>query len=306
MKKYRVNNDNTDDTELDENARVFQLVIQPVLVMYQLLFRYVLIVVFFESVYQIMTQMHASCNGFYDGEQRLVSIIIQAKNDDVCQMEINDDNKDYLSNRDVDAWLHYFVNPNNGEIPEDELNYQTSKINSTEATSAMKWKGLVRRLRSDMNNEYHEETGVVVQVIMPNDHSKQDQHNQRKQLKRCDHTYTNKEDHIETRDDDETKVGMYMDDHLKQGVQSNRHDSLKPEQNYCFSSINRINYDEQDQSDRNPSLPNDDVDSGNDNGNTHSFTIDDTHSFTNISEPASRYDSQIKGIPTAAVAAELN
>ena len=32
--------------------------------------------VLFESVYQIMTQMHASCNGLYDGEQRLLSIII--------------------------------------------------------------------------------------------------------------------------------------------------------------------------------------------------------------------------------------
>ena len=59
-----------------------------------------------------------------------------------------------------------------------------------EKTSIMKWKKLVRRLRSDTNDEYHEETidfwktKVVVQVIMPNDYSKQDQHNQRKPLKR--------------------------------------------------------------------------------------------------------------------------
>ena len=50
-----------------------------------------------------------------------------------------------------------------------------------------------------MNDEYHKKTidvwkpKVVVQVVMPNNHSKQDQHNQR-QLKRCDHTGTNKED----------------------------------------------------------------------------------------------------------------
>merc|ERR1712238_182174 len=88
----------------------------------------------------------------------------------------------------------------------------------------------------------------AVQAVMPNDHSKQDQHNQRKQLKRCDHTDTNKEDHIETRDDDETKVVMSTDDHLKQGVQSNRYDSLDQEQNYRVGSINRIDYDGQGQS----------------------------------------------------------
>ena len=69
-------------------------------------------------------------------------------------------------------------------------------------------------------------------------------------MKRCDHTDTNKENHIETRNDDETKVVMYTDDHLKQGVQSNRYDSLEQEQNYCFGSINRIDYDGQGQSDR--------------------------------------------------------
>ena len=69
-----------------------------------------------------------------------------------------------------------------------------------------------------MNDEYHKETKVVVQVIMSNDYSKQDQHNQRKLLKRYDHTDTNKEDHIETRDDDRIKVVMSMNDHLKQGV----------------------------------------------------------------------------------------
>ena len=55
----------------------------------------------------------------------------------------------------------------------------------------MKWKILVRRLRSDMNDEYEYrketidvwKTKVVVQVVMPNDHSKQDQTNQKKELK---------------------------------------------------------------------------------------------------------------------------
>ena len=107
-----------------------------------------------------------------------------------------------------------------------------------------------------MNNEYHEatidiwKTKVVVHVIMPNDHSKQDQHSQRKQLKRCDHTDSNKEDHIETRDDNNTIVVMSTDDHLKQGVQSKRYDSLEQEQNYCVGSINKIDYDGQGQSDR--------------------------------------------------------
>ena len=156
-----------------------------------------------------------------------------------------------------------------------------------------------------MKDECHKETKVVVQVIIiPNDYSKQDQYNQRKQLKQCDHTDTNKEDYIETRDDDETKVVMYMDDHLKQGVQSNQYDSLKQEQNYCFGSINRIDYDEQGQSDDDPSLLDDDDDSGNDSNDTHSFTI--IFESNDTSEPASRYDSRIRGISTATVAPELN
>ena len=65
----------------------------------------------------------------------------------------------------VDIYSYYFDISNNGEIPDDELNYQTSNINSIEETSTMKWKIMVRQLGSDMN-----------------DHSKQDQHNQRKQL----------------------------------------------------------------------------------------------------------------------------
>ena len=52
-------------------------------------------------------------------------------------MEIHNDNKDSLSNRDADARLHYFVNSNNGEIPEDELNYQTSQVDSKEMTSTI-------------------------------------------------------------------------------------------------------------------------------------------------------------------------
>ena len=100
-------------------------------------------------------------------------------------MEIHNDNKDYLSNRDVDARWYYFDISNNGEIPEDKLNYQTSNINSIEETSTMKWKILIKQLRSGMNDEYHKETidvwttTVVVQIVMPNDHSKQDQHNQK-------------------------------------------------------------------------------------------------------------------------------
>ena len=63
-----------------------------------------------------------------------------------------------------------------------------------------------------MDDIYHKETidvwktKVAVQVIMPDDHSKQDQHNQRKQLKRCDHTDTNKEDQVyyDNNSDDDT------------------------------------------------------------------------------------------------------
>ena len=51
-----------------------------------------------------------------------------------------------------------------------------------------------------MNDEYHKETidvwktKVVVKVMMPDDHSKHLQHNQKKELKRYDHTDANKED----------------------------------------------------------------------------------------------------------------
>ena len=142
----------------------------------------------------------------------------------------------------IDTRWYYFVNSNNYEIPEDELNYQTSKVDSKDMvstlawkvqarilsrdglnyrrskidsdknTSTMKWKILVRRLGSDMNDEYHKETiniwktEVVVQVVMHNDHSKQDQHNQKKELKQCDHTDTNKEDQVyyDSNNDDNT------------------------------------------------------------------------------------------------------
>ena len=61
---------------------------------------YVLIVAFFELVYQIITQIHVPYNGLYDGEQRLLSVTIQVRND-VYKMENHNDNKDYLSNRNV-------------------------------------------------------------------------------------------------------------------------------------------------------------------------------------------------------------
>ena len=124
---------------------------------------------------------------------------------------------------------------------------------------------------------------------MPNDHLKQDQQNQRKQLKRCDHTNANKEGYIEARDDDQKTVVMSTDDHLEEGLQSNRYDSLKQEQNYCFGSNNRINYNKPGQSDCDPSLLDDDDDFGNDSNDTHGFTI--SFKSNDPSEPASRYDS---------------
>ena len=66
----------------------------------------------------------------------------------------NDDDKNHLSNTDVGAQWYYFVNSNNGEIPEDELNYQTNNINSIEAISTIKWKILVRRLRLGNDSDY--------------------------------------------------------------------------------------------------------------------------------------------------------
>ena len=65
------------------------------------------------------------------------------------------------------------------------MNYPTSKIDSNKTTSTMRWK--IQARKSDMNDEYHKETidvwktKVVVQIVMPNDHSKQDQHDQKKQ-----------------------------------------------------------------------------------------------------------------------------
>ena len=45
---------------------------------------YILIVVFFESVYQIMIQIQVSCNGLYDRELNLLFIIIRVRNN-VCK-----------------------------------------------------------------------------------------------------------------------------------------------------------------------------------------------------------------------------
>jgi len=171
LKKYLVDNNNADDTELDENATVFRLVIQAVSVMYRLLFRYVLIVVVFESVYQIMTQTHALCNGLYNGEQRLLSIINQAGNY-VCQMDIQDDNKDVLGNRDVGARLHYFINSNNGKIPEDELNYQTSNINDWFGIDIDVQVRVVKNNNSfsdyddDVGNDSDDTHGIVLQHML--------------------------------------------------------------------------------------------------------------------------------------------
>ena len=64
-------------------------------------------------------------------------------------METKDDNKDlnnyicycfYLYGNwpdNVDTCWYHFVNSNNGKIPEDELNYQKSKVHSNKKTSTM-------------------------------------------------------------------------------------------------------------------------------------------------------------------------
>ena len=73
-------------------------------------------------------------------------------------------------------------------------------------------------------------TKVVVQVVMPNDHSKQDQHNQRKQLEWCDHTDANKEDQVyyDSNSDDDTATQVenvsentYVDNNCVLGKQTN-------------------------------------------------------------------------------------
>ena len=82
------------------------------------------------------------------------------------------------------------------------LKQETNNINSIKTTSTMKVKILARRLGSDINDEYHKETidiwttKFVVQAVIPNDHSTQEkeQHNQKKELERCNHTNANKED----------------------------------------------------------------------------------------------------------------
>ena len=51
---------------------------------------------------------------------------------------------------------------------------------------------------------------------------------------------------------------------------------------------------------------NDDKATYNDSNTSSGCSNNNYDSFTIISEPASRYDSRIRGIPTAAVAAELN
>ena len=67
---------------------------------------------------------------------------------DVCRMETKDDNNGNHPDN-VDTSWYYFDIPNNGEIPEDELNYQTNNINSIETTSTIKWK-----TDKDYNNEF--------------------------------------------------------------------------------------------------------------------------------------------------------
>ena len=53
----------------------------------------------------------------------------------------------------VDTYWYYFDISNNGKIPNNELNYQTSNINSINATSTMEWKIMVRQLGSDTKGD---------------------------------------------------------------------------------------------------------------------------------------------------------
>ena len=88
LKWCRFDNDNIDDTELDGTEAVFRLVYQIKRTNnsfsdYEDKYGnnnndiYGFTIIFFESVCGIiMTQMYVPCNGLYDGEQRLLCIII--------------------------------------------------------------------------------------------------------------------------------------------------------------------------------------------------------------------------------------
>ena len=86
-----------------------------------------------------------------------------------------------------------------------------------------------------MNDEYHKETidvwktKVVVQVVMANDHSKQDQHDQKKELKRCDHTDANKEDQVyynRNSDDDTFNDATQVEDVIEDTYDDNDDDNV--------------------------------------------------------------------------------
>ena len=164
LKKYRVDSNNIDATKFDNNAPVFWLEIQAVLVMYQLLFRSICranrndfgnenrpdIIHWTQNEYQVLLsrsthQMVRNHDIHFDyvsifwvpfwSEYRLVK-------SDVRQITPIDDNKDLNNNtcynfylygnrpNNIDTCWYYSDISNNGKIPEDKLNYQTSNINS--------------------------------------------------------------------------------------------------------------------------------------------------------------------------------
>ena len=69
----------------------------------------------------------------------------QVDNDNIDNTEL-DNNKTVfpLVSDNVDTYRYYFVNSNNGEIPNGELNYQTSIVYSKDKASTLAWKTQAR------------------------------------------------------------------------------------------------------------------------------------------------------------------
>ena len=150
-----------------------------------------------------------------------------------------------------------------------------------------------------MNDEYHEKTivqktKVVVQELMPNDYSKQDQQNQRKQFERCDHTNTIKEDHIDIYNDDDSKckhngcqVLLFQLTHRMRSNDIHVSYGSSYDDAYCdgcnnLDTSDRFGKDSDVQVVKNINLFSDyDDDVGNDSDDTHGFTITNYDSNSN-------------------------
>ena len=93
--------------------------------------------------------------------------------DDQYDNNNNSNNGSLICPANVDTCWYYFVNSNNGEIPEGELNNQTFKIESSKTTSTMTWRIQARKIVTDTDENENETREVAIQIAMPIDYSKQ-------------------------------------------------------------------------------------------------------------------------------------